>query len=160
MRHASVSTGLGGFRERRWSPSVGTVQDPITRILEQYKTLVVVGLSSRPTRPSHGVAAYMKDRGYRIIAVNPNEKIIFGQKVYASLQDVPGTIDVVVIFRKPEHVPDLVETAIRHGAKVIWMQEGVVHEVAACHAREAGLDVIQDRCILKEYAKRFVTEEM
>ena len=160
MSHTGVSSDLSGSRQRRWNLSVRATHDPITAVLERYTTLVVVGLSAKPTRPSHGVAAYMKDRGYRIIPVNPNEQVIFGEKVYPSLQDVPAPLDVVVIFRKPEHVPDLVETAIRKGAKVIWMQEGVVHEAASCRAREAGLEVIQDRCILKEYAKRFVAEIM
>jgi predicted CoA-binding protein len=90
--------------------------------------------------------------------VNPKEISVFGEKAYSSLEDVPGSVEVVVVFRRSEYVPDVVERAIRKGAKVIWMQEGVVHEAAASRAREAGLKVIQDRCILKEYAKRFVAE--
>jgi predicted CoA-binding protein len=127
-------------------------------ILEQYKTLAIVGLSSKPSRPSHGVAAYMKSHGYRIVPVNPNERSVLGEKAYASLEDVPGLVEVVVIFRRPEHVPDVVEGAIRKGARVIWMQEGVVNEAAAARACEAGLEVVQNRCILKEHARRFVTE--
>jgi len=160
MRHANPSTGSSHPRERRWSHSLRPARDIIAEILEQYHNLVVVGLSPKPTRPSNGVSAYMKARGYRIIPVNPNEKSILGERTYPSLEEVPNPIEVVVIFRQPKHVPEIVETAIRKGAKVIWMQEGVVHEAAARKAREAGLEVVQDRCILKEYAKRYVTEEM
>src|ERR1035441_3675072 len=129
--------------------------DPIREILEQGKTLAVVGLSSKIMRPSHGVADYMQSRGYRIIPVNPREESVLGEKCYASLDAVPGSFDVVVIFRRSEFVPEVVEAAIRKGAKVIWMQEGVIHEQAAERARAAGLKVVMDRCILKEHAKRF-----
>lgn len=132
--------------------------DFVTEILEKYKTLTIVGLSSRAMRPSYGVASYMQSHGYRIIPVNPNETAVLGEKAYPSLDAVPGPTEVIVIFRRPEHVPEVVEAAIRKGAKVVWMQEGVTHEAAAARARRAGLAVIQDRCILKEHAKRFVTE--
>lgn len=132
--------------------------DFIAQILEQYKTLAVVGLSSKPTRPSHGVSEYMQEHGYRVIPVNPHESEVLGEKAYPSLDAIPEPAGIVVIFRRPEYVPEIVETAIRMGAKVIWMQEGIVHEEAAARARSAGLAVIQDRCILKEYAKRFVAE--
>jgi len=132
--------------------------DFIAQILEQYKTLAVVGLSSKTTRPSHGVAEYMQEHGYRIIPVNPHESEVLGEKAYPSLDAVPAPTEVVVIFRRPEFVPEVVEAAILKGAKVIWMQEGVIHEEAAARARAAGLTVVQDRCILKEYAKRFVAE--
>jgi len=134
--------------------------DPIREILEQGKTLAVVGLSSKIMRPSHGVAAYMQERGYRIIPVNPHEESVLGEQCYASLDAVPEPFDVVVIFRRPEFVPEVVEAAIRKGAKVVWMQEGVVQEEAAERARAAGLKVVMDRCILKEHAKRFVAERM
>lgn len=160
MRHVSSPSAVGSIPDRRWSHSVPTTKDPIKDILELYKTLVVVGLSAKPSRPSHGVAAYMRARGYRVIPVNPNENLIFGEKAYSSLEDIPGAVDVVVVFRKSELVPEVVEAAIRKGAKVIWMQEGVAHEGAARQAREAGVEVIQDRCILKEYAKRFVARGM
>lgn len=130
--------------------------DAILDILEQGKTLAVVGLSSKAMRPSHGVAEYMQKNGYRIIPVNPHEESVLGEKCYASLDAVPEPFDVVVVFRRPEFVPDIVELAIRKGAKVIWMQEGVIHEQAAERARAAGLTVVMDRCILKEHAKRFV----
>lgn len=132
--------------------------DFVTAILEKYRTLAVVGLSSKPSRPSYGVSAYMLAQGYRIIPVNPNEESVLGQKAYRSLDEVPEPVEVVVIFRRSEYVPEVVESAIRKGAKVVWMQEGVIHEDAARRARAAGLTVIQDRCILKEHAKRFVTE--
>ena len=134
------------------------MEDQIVSILEKYKTLVVVGLSSKPRRPSHGVASYMKAHGYHIIPVNPHEASVLNERAYASLEEVPEPVEVVVIFRRSEFVPEIVESAIRMHAKVIWMQEGVIHEDAARAARAAGLAVIQDRCILKEHAKRFVTE--
>ena len=134
------------------------MSDVIFSILQSYKTLAVVGLSSKPMRPSHGVAAYMQAHGYRIIPVNPHETSVLNEKAYASLDDVPEVAPVVVIFRRSEYVPAVVESAIRKGARVIWMQEGVIHEDAARRAREAGLEVVMDRCILKEHAKRFVAE--
>ncbi len=132
--------------------------DTIQRILETCKTLAVVGLSSKPSRPSYGVSSYMQSHGYRIIPVNPNEDSVLGERCYPALEDVPERIDAVVIFRRSEFVQEIVETAIRKGARVVWMQEGVQHEAAARRAREAGLQVIQDRCILKEHAKHFVSE--
>jgi hypothetical protein len=127
-------------------------------MLERYKTLAVVGLSSKRTRPSNGVAAYMQAHGYRITPVNPNETSVLGEKAYPSLESVPGPLEIVVIFRRSERVPQIVASAIRRDAKVIWMQEGVIDEAAAQRARAAGLDVVQDHCILKEHAKRFVAE--
>jgi predicted CoA-binding protein len=109
-------------------------------------------------RPSHGVSEYMQEHGYRIIPVNPQEESVLGEKCYASLDEVPEPFDVVVIFRRPEFVPEVVEAAIRKGAKAVWMQEGVIHEAAAAHARAAGLNVVMDRCILVEYARRFAGE--
>jgi uncharacterized protein len=132
--------------------------DAISGILENYKTLAVVGLSSKPMRPSCGVAAYMQRHGYRIIPVNPNENLVLGERAYPTLESVPEPFDTVVIFRQPQHVPPLVESAIARGARVIWMQEGITHEEAAERARNAGLEVVQDRCILKEHAKRFLSE--
>jgi predicted CoA-binding protein len=132
--------------------------DAIQTILETCRTLAVVGLSSKHSRASFGVSSYMQAHGYRIIPVNPNEDFVLGEKSYPALDDVPENFDAVVIFRRSEFVPDIVESAIRKGAKVVWMQEGVQHEEAARRAREAGLDVVQDRCILKEHAKHFVCE--
>jgi uncharacterized protein len=136
------------------------MSEAIKQILELGRTLAVVGLSSNPMRPSHGVAAYMQRHGYRIIPVNPHEQTVLGEKAYDSLDAVPGAFDVVVIFRRPEFVPQVVEAAIRRGAMAVWMQEGVVHEQAAERARAAGLMVVSDRCILKEHAKRFVSGRM
>ena len=134
------------------------MSDVIFSILQSYKTLAIVGLSSKPMRPSHGVAAYMQAHRYRIIPVNPNEQTVLNEKAYACLDDRPEAVPVVGIFRRPEYVPAVVESAIRKGARVIWMQEGVIHEDAARRAREADLEVVMDRCILKEHAKRFVAE--
>ena len=129
--------------------------DPIQRILEEGKVIAVVGLSSKTHRPSHGVARYMQEAGYRIIPVNPNEEKVLGERSYPRLEDVPVRVDVVDIFRRSEFVPPVVESAIAIGARAVWMQEGVIHLEAAERARQAGLDVVMDRCILKEHAKRF-----
>jgi predicted CoA-binding protein len=123
----------------------------IREILERYKTIAVVGLSSQRSRPSYGVSKYMQDAGYRIIPVNPNETEVLGEKSYPSLDEVPEPIEIVNIFRRPEYVEDIVEAAIRRKARVIWMQLGVVHEEAAARARAAGLEVVMDRCILIEH---------
>jgi hypothetical protein len=125
-------------------------------LLRNAKVIAVVGLSSRRSRPSYGVSEYMQSSGYRIIPVNPNETEVLGEKVYPSLEDVPFPIDIVDIFRRSEQVPEVVDAAIRIGAKGVWMQEGVVHEAAAERARAAGLEVVMDRCILKEHRKMLV----
>jgi predicted CoA-binding protein len=151
-------TGVSNEWMRRSGRRGSRMSDVILSILQSYKTLAVVGLSSKPMRPSHGVAAYMQAHGYRIIPVNPNEQSVLNEKAYSSLDDLPEAVPVVVIFRRPEFVPAIVESAIRNGAHVVWMQEGVIHEDAARRAREAGLEVVQDRCILKEHARRFVAE--
>jgi predicted CoA-binding protein len=125
----------------------------IDTILHSCRTIAVVGLSSRRFRPSYGVSEYMQKAGYRIIPVNPLETQILGEKCYPDLESIPEAVDIVDIFRRSEFVPEIVEAAIRKGAKVIWMQEGVVHEEAARRAREAGLMVIMDRCILKDHRR-------
>ena len=125
----------------------------IPEILKSSRTIAVVGLSSNPMRPSNGVAAYLQRVGYRVIPVNPNESEVLGEKCYARLEDVPEKIDVVDIFRRPDCVPEIVESAIRVGAKTVWMQEGVVNQQAAERARGAGLEVVMDRCTLKEHRK-------
>ncbi len=125
----------------------------IPELLENSRTIAVVGLSNRRTRPSYGVSEYMQSVGYRIIPVNPHETEVLGEKAYPNLDSVPEQIDIVDIFRRPEYVPDIVDAAIRAGAKAVWMQEGVVHEEAAGKARAAGLMVVMDRCILKEHRK-------
>ena len=128
--------------------------DPILDILQHYKTIAVVGLSSNPMRPSHGVSEYLQSAGYRIIPVNPNEKEVLGEKSYARLEDVLEKIDIVDIFRRPEEVPPVVESAIRIGAKVVWMQLGIANEAAAQKAQAAGLTVVMDACLLVEHKKR------
>ena len=130
--------------------------DPIAEILKKCKTIAVVGLSSNPMRPSHEVTEYMQRAGYRIIPVNPNEAEVLGEKSYARLEDVPEKIDVVNIFRRPEEVPPVVESAIRIGAPVIWMQLGIENEEGAEKARAAGLVVVEDACILIEHKRRRV----
>ena len=129
--------------------------DPIHELLRSSRTIAVVGLSSKKFRPSFGVSQYMQAAGYRIIPVNPENSEVLGEKSYARLEDIPEKVDIVDIFRRPEFVPDIVESAIRIGAKAVWMQEGVIHAEAAEKARRAGLFVVMDMCILKEHAKRF-----
>ncbi len=125
----------------------------IPEILESYRTIAVVGLSSQRFRPSHSVTAYMQSQGYRIIPVNPHETEVLGERAYARLQDVPGPVEIVDVFRRSEHVARVVEEAIEVGAKVLWLQEGVVDEEAAARARGAGMEVVMDLCILKEHMK-------
>jgi len=131
------------------------MDDPIRDMLARSKVIAVVGLSSKPHRPSFGVARYLQSVGYRIVPVNPNETEVLGEKSYARLEDVPVHVDIVDIFRRSEFVPPIVESAIAIGASVVWLQEGVIHEGAAARARAAGLEVVMDRCTLKEHAQRF-----
>jgi predicted CoA-binding protein len=128
--------------------------DPIGDLLKKAKTIAVVGLSNKPLRPSHGVALYMQQQGYRIIPVNPAIQSALGERAYPSLEDVPEKIDVVDIFRRPEFVPEVVDQAIALRIPAVWMQEDVVHEQAAEKARRAGIFVVMDRCILKEHRAR------
>ncbi len=130
-------------------------EDPIAALLQRAKTIAVVGLSANPMRPSHGVSAYMQRHGYRIIPVSPQIESCLGEKAYPSLLDVPEKIDLVNIFRRPEFVPEVVNQAIQLKVSAIWMQEEVVHHEAAEKARQRGIFVIMDRCILKEHQARF-----
>src|SRR5579864_393000 len=125
------------------------------RILEKYKRIAMVGLSSNPFRPSHYAAIYLLAEGYDVTPVNPGENEILGRKSYASLREIPGPVEVVDIFREPSAVPPIVEEAIAIGAKVVWMQLGVIHEAAADRARAAGLEVVMDRCMKIEHARFF-----
>ena len=125
----------------------------ISDILHTCRTIAVVGLSSKRYRPSYGVAEYLQRAGYRIIPVNPQEESVLGERAYPDLDSVPEPVDMVDIFRRSEFVPEIVEAAIRKGAKAIWMQEGVVHEAAAERAEEAGIAVVMDRCILKDHRR-------
>src|SRR5438132_8112599 len=157
--------GAGAGEARRYERTRGAMRvllpdgavggaDPILEILRKYKSIAVVGLSSNPMRPSYGVTEYMQSAGYRIIPVNPNETEVLGEKSYARLEDVSEKIDIVNVFRRAEEVPPVVESAIRIGAKAVWMQLGVENEQAAEKARAAGLVVIEDACILVEHRRR------
>jgi len=125
----------------------------IAEILRSSKTIAVVGLSANPMRVSNGVTEYMQRAGYRIIPVNPNERDVLGEKSYARLEDVPDKVDIVNVFRRSEFVADVVDAAVKIGAKTVWMQEGVVDDDAANRARAAGMNVVMDKCILKEHRK-------
>src|SRR5436190_408170 len=124
-----------------------------SEILRKYRTIAVVGLSPNPTRASHGVSEYMKSQGYRIIPVNPGHAEILGEKCYRRLEDITEPVEIVNIFRRSEEVAPVVDSAIQTGAKAVWMQEGIEDEASAQKARAAGLEVIMDRCILKEHRR-------
>src|ERR1700733_295659 len=128
--------------------------EAITELLATAKTIAVVGLSGKKYRASYGVSETLLESGYRIFPVNPNEAEVLGEKCYARLEDIPEKIDIVDIFRRSEFVPEIVDAAIRVGARAIWMQEGVEDERSAERARRAGLFVIMDNCIAKEIYKR------
>lgn len=121
--------------------------DQLSKILSTYKTIAVVGLSNKPDRPAYTVPAYLQEQGYRIIPVNPTITEALGEKAYGSLRDIPEPVDVVEIFRRAEDVPPVVEDAIAIGAKVVWMQSGIVNEAAAAQAEAAGLQVVMDACM-------------
>ena len=127
--------------------------EKIAELLLSAKTIAVVGLSDNPARTSYGVSAYMQSQGYKIIPVNPAISEALGEKAYPTLSEVPEKIDIVNVFRRSEHVPEVVEEAIQLKVPAIWMQEGVVHEEAAEKARQAGIFVVMDRCILKEHGR-------
>ena len=123
------------------------------RILQTYRRIAMVGLSANPMRPSHFAAIYMLSKGYEIIPVNPSEQRILGRTCYRSVRDVPGPVEIVDIFRERSAVPLVVEDAIAVGAKVVWMQLGIIHEEAAERARQAGIEVVMDRCVKIEHAR-------
>jgi len=127
--------------------------EEIEGILKEGRTVAVVGLSPKPDRPSYVVARYLQANGYRIIPVNPNAQEILGEKAYPTVLSIPEKVDIVDIFRRPEEVPPVVEEAIKIGARVVWMQEGIVNEAAAQRAKEAGLKVVMDRCLKKEHQR-------
>ena len=135
--------------------SADTGDEAIHDLLATSKVIAVVGLSSKRFRPSFSVSQYMQSAGYKILPVNPNETKVLGEKVFATLDEIPkeSRVDIVDIFRRSEEVPEVVEAAIRVGARAVWMQEGVVHEAAAERARAAGLIVVMDRCILKDHQR-------
>src|SRR5713226_4737104 len=149
-----MADGVSGNSTVNQSRFATTVADRV-RILERYKRIAMVGLSSNPFRPSHFAAIYLLSEGYDVVPVNPRENQVLGQKSYPSLRDVPGPVEVVDIFREQSAVPSIVEEAIAVGAKVSWMQLGVIHEGAAELARQAGLEVVMDRCMKIEHARFF-----
>jgi len=147
--------GVGGGSPVNQTPFANTAYDRL-RMLERYKRIAMVGLSSNPFRPSHFAAIYLIAEGYDVIPVNPREPEVLGRKCYPSLSAIPGpAVEIVDIFRDASAVPEIVEEAISVGAKVIWMQLGVIHEEAARRAHEAGLEVVMDRCMKIEHARFF-----
>ncbi len=138
---------------------MGIFQNPpdeeIRELLRRVRSIAVVGLSPRTNRPSHGVAAQMQRFGYRIIPVRPAVDAVLGEKAYASLREVPDRFDLVDVFRAPEYVDQIVEECIALGVPAIWLQEGVVNIPAAERARQAGLIVVMDRCVYREYLRLF-----
>jgi predicted CoA-binding protein len=124
-----------------------------TDLLRKYKTIAVVGLSPNRMRPSHGVSQYMQSQGYRIIPVNPGHAEILGEKSYRRLEDIPEPVEIVNVFRRSEETGPVIDSAIAIGAKAVWLQEGVSNEAGAEKARAAGLEVVMDRCILKEHRR-------
>jgi predicted CoA-binding protein len=127
----------------------------LRRILTDYKRVAMVGLSADWSRPSNFAAKYLLDHGFEVIPVNPKYDEILGQKCYADLRDIPSPVDVVDLFQRVDRIPPFVDQAIEIGAKVVWMQLGIIHEEAAKKARDAGLEVVMDRCMKIEYARLF-----
>jgi len=123
------------------------------KILTEYSTVAMVGLSPDPSRPSHRVAKYLTSHGYKVIPVNPDAQEILGTRSYSDMNSIPEPVEIVDIFRRSEEVMPIVDEAIKIGAKVVWMQEGVINEEAALRARDAGLLVVMDRCMLKEHKR-------
>lgn len=128
--------------------------EEITKILDGYQVVAVVGLSAKPDRPSYQVAQYLQEHGYRIIPVNPGCQEILGEKCYPSLKDIPFPVEVVDIFRKVDAIPGIVDDAIAVGAKAVWMQQGLEEPVSGGKARQAGLAVVMDRCMKIEHHQR------
>ncbi len=137
-------------------PLTNALDEEVARILRQARTVAVVGFSPKPERDSHRVALYLKEQGYVVFPVNPACSEALGGPCHPDLASVPGPVDVVDIFRKPEAIPELVDQAIAIGARCVWMQLGLAHNEAADKARAAGLDVVMNKCILREH-KRLLT---
>ena len=136
-------------------PDSNPVSEEIKQILKSTNTIAIVGLSDNPNRDSYKVAAYLMEKGYRVIPVNPAKKEILGHKCFPNLKSLPEKVDIVDIFRKVEFIPDIVEETISIGAKTVWMQLGLAHNESAQKARNAGLFVVQSQCIKVEHAKLF-----
>jgi uncharacterized protein len=132
-----------------------TIEDDgeLRQILKTVKTVASVGVSSNPDKPSYGIFQYLSEAGYHMIPVNPTAPEVLGRKSYPDLGSISEKIDVVQVFRKPEDVPPVVEQAIQAGAKVVWMQEGVVNQQAAARAEQAGLKVVMNRCMMKTHMR-------
>jgi uncharacterized protein len=150
----TFADGVGGNSPVNRSAYATTAFDRL-RILERYRRIAMVGLSSNPFRPSHFAAIYLLSEGYDVIPVNPREPEVLGRKSYPSVAAVPDPIEVVDIFREPAAVPAIVDEAIARNAKVVWMQLGVIHDEAAARALHAGLEVVMDRCMKIEHARFF-----
>jgi predicted CoA-binding protein len=150
----SFADGVGASSPVNSGRFAKTAADRL-QILEKYKRIAMVGLSSNPYRPSHFAAMYLLAEGYEVIPVNPREKEILGQVCYPSVTAIPGGVEVVDIFREPAAVPGIVDEAIAAGAKVVWTQLGVIDEVSAAKAMAAGLEVVMDRCMKIEHARFF-----
>ncbi len=133
-------------------PKENATSETITEILKSSKVIAIIGASLKPERPSHWISVYLKEQGYKVIPVNPGLSEVLGDKCYKSLSEIPEAVDIVDIFREPGAVPAIVDEAIAKKAKVIWMQEGIVHNEAADKARAAGLKVVMNKCIYKEHA--------
>ena len=134
-------------------PKENATSEEIAEILQLSKTIAVIGASLKPERPSHWISVYLKEQGYKVIPVNPGLKEVLGDKCYKSLSEIPEPVDIVDIFREPDAVPAIVDEAIAKKAKVIWMQQGIVHNEAAAKAKAAGLKVIQNKCIYQEHQR-------
>ena len=129
----------------------GTDMRNIEEILRECKTVAVVGLSPNPARPSHGVAVYLQEQGYRIVPVNPMVEELLGERSYPNLEAIPFPVELIDVFRRSQEVPAIVEQAIRVGAPALWLQLGVIHHEAAARAAEHGIDVVMDRCTAIEH---------
>jgi predicted CoA-binding protein len=134
-------------------PKENATSEEIAEILRRSKTIAVIGASLKPERPSHWISVYLKEQGYQVIPVNPGLSEVLGDKCYKSLSEIPEPIDIVDIFREPGAVPAIVDEAIAKKAKVIWMQQGIVHNAAAEKAKASGLKVIQNKCIYQEHQR-------
>jgi uncharacterized protein len=155
MNNISAQTGAVSSASPVNTTEFATTSFERLRILKRYRTIAMVGLSANPYRPSHFAAIYMLAEGYRVIPVNPREKEILGQICYPSLSAIPEPVEIVDIFREPSAVPPIVDEAIAVGAKVVWMQLGVINSEAARTARAAGLAVVMDACVKIEHARFF-----
>jgi|SRR3989338_9774650 len=136
-------------------PNISADNKAIKKLLSESKTIAVVGLSPESDKPSNEVARYLQSKGYKIVPVRPGVDEILGEKAYASLKDIPFKVDIVDVFRKPEHMPEVVTEALTIKPKAVWMQLGIAHKEAAQKASKAGVQVVEDRCILIEHRKNF-----